>query len=334
MMLVRGAPRPDPHAAAVERYAHAILHVPVQITPWTGAAALPVYVRTLYTLYAAQLGERACVLFKPTQDIPGPVDIAKHAAVLARTLGRLAIYTTAGLSAYQRAQLTRLSVPFIVPDNQFYVPALAIDLRERFQQQPAAPGETLTPAAQAVLFHHLLRRRETAQTPSMFAQELNHTAMTAGRAFETLADLGLAVIERRGKEKHIQFPLPRRALFAAAKDRLITPVRSLKHVRGPIPTHWIEAGESALAARTDLARPQQRCVAVDARAWREVMRRCHLEETAAGEGEALVETWAYDPTSLTNTRQADPLSLYAQFHGASDERLVMAAEQLLEQVPW
>ena len=48
------------------------------------------------------------------------------------------------------------------------------------------------------------------------------------------------------------FPLPRRALFEAAKDRLITPVRSLKHVRGPIPDHWIEAGESALAARTDV----------------------------------------------------------------------------------
>ena len=39
-MLDKGAPRLDPHAAAVARYAHAILHVPVQITPWTGAAAL------------------------------------------------------------------------------------------------------------------------------------------------------------------------------------------------------------------------------------------------------------------------------------------------------
>jgi hypothetical protein len=333
-MLERGAPRPDPHAAAVTRYAHAVLHVPVQITPWTGAAALPVYVRTLYTLYAAQLGERACVLFKPTQDIPGPLDIAKHAAVLARTLGQLTIYTTAGLSAYQRTHLTRLGVPFIVPDNQFYVPALAIDLRERFQQQRAEHRETLTPAAQAVLFHHILRRRETTQTPSAIARDLNHTPMTAGRAFETLAAAGLAVLERHGKEKRIQFPLPRRALFEAAKDRLITPVRSLKHVRGPIPDHWIEAGESAFAARTDLARPPQRCVAVDARAWRDAAWRNGLAETAVGEGETLVETWAYDPARLTDTRQADPLSLYVQFHGASDERLAMAAEQLLEQVPW
>ena len=47
-----------------------------------------------------------------------------------------------------------------------------------------------------------------------------------------------------------------------------------------------------------------------------------------------VDVWRYDPDIVTGENQADPLSLYMQFQGHSDERVAGAAAQLLEGLPW
>ena len=43
-----------------------------------------------------------------------------------------------------------------------------------------------------------------------------------------------------------------------------------------------------------------------------------------------LETWSYHPAGLSDTDTVDPLSLYAQFWDHEDERVSMAAKQLLE----
>ena len=44
--------------------------------------------------------------------------------------------------------------------------------------------------------------------------------------------------------------------------------------------------------------------------------------------------WRYDPDIVTGEAQADPLSLYVQFHDDPDERVAGAASQLMEQFSW
>ena len=43
-----------------------------------------------------------------------------------------------------------------------------------------------------------------------------------------------------------------------------------------------------------------------------------------------VETWSYDPVTLSTGYTVDPLSLYAQFRDHRAERVSMAAERLLD----
>ena len=57
-------------------------------------------------------------------------------------------------------------------------------------------------------------------------------------------------------------------------------------------------------------------------------------ETDRDQASHIVETWSYDPAALSTARTVDPLSLYAQFHDHRDERVSMAAERLLDGMPW
>jgi len=169
----------------------------------------------------------------------------------------------------------------------------------------------------------------------MVAATLRYSAMSIGRAFDGLADAGLAQTEKRGKERHIRFNAHGRQLFDAAHDALRSPVRAERFVRaegtlGPLK----HAGESALAALTDLSPPRLGTRAVASSDWKALAQNAGLVETHPDEATHKIETWRYDPAGLSDARTVDPLSLYTQFHDHRDERVCRAAERLLEGIAW
>ena len=114
----------------------------------------------------------------------------------------------------------------------------------------------LSPAAQAVLFHRLLRLNEAATTPSLIATQLRYSAMSIGRAFDELVSAGLAGSERYGKERHIRFEAEGRKLFNASHNLLRSPVRTEKFIRNDHTAPALKhGGEGALAKLTDLSPP-------------------------------------------------------------------------------
>ena len=59
-----------------------------------------------------------------------------------------------------------------------------------------------------------------------------------------------------------------------------------------------------------------------------------LKNTALLEGNICIEEWKYDPYLLTETKFVDPLSLYLCFRNKPDERIVMALEQIKNNIKW
>ena len=222
-----------------------------------------------------------------------------------------------------------------MPGKQLYIPNLAMDLRERFRAPRPRSAGGLSPAAQAVLFHRLLRLDEAATTPSRLAAQLRYSAMSIGRSIDELVSAGLARAERCGREKRVRFEVESRKLFNASRDPLRNPVRAEKFIQSAhAPTKMKLAGESALVKLTDLSPPPLKAVAVAARDWKAVARNCGLVETGRDQAAHIVETWAYDPAALSAARTVDPLSLYARFRNHRDERVSIAAEKLLDGIPW
>ena len=316
---------------ALERYFESTLHDKVRVHKIDEAISVPVFLERTYAFYKTRIVGKPFVLIAARENATTPADIAKHVSLVRATVDSAVIFATSSLSAHNRSRLIARGVAFAVPGNQLYIPDLAMDLRENFRAPKPRGIERLSPAAQAVLFHYILRLDEFATTPSAIAGRLHYSSMSVGRAFDDLVATGLAKTERRGKERQIHFNMGRRELIETARPLLRSPVRSIKYVRDNCPLPNLKlAGESALAKLTDLMPPQTETFAVAAKDWKAIAKALEFVEGDEFDKSFTVETWSYDPNGLSDVSVVDPLSLYAQFYGHRDERVSMAAKTLLE----
>ena len=325
-----------PFVEALERYIGGTLHVRIRVKPLHHVPNLSSFLSRTYRICDGRIAGKRCVFLVTKEHSAKPSDIAKHAGLVRAAVDAIVVFVAPALSPHRRARLIRHGVAFVVPGNQLYIPDLAIDLREHFRARRKLRVGSLSPAAQAILFHRLLRLDEAATTPSLIATPLRYSAMSIGRAFDELVDMGLAHTERRGKERHLRFKAEGRPLFDAARELLRSPVRTEKfvyHASAEVGTLQ-RAGETALAELTVLSPPPLRTFAVAARGWKKTADDFGLFETDPDEAECIVETWTYDPAGLSGAPIVDPLSLYTQFRGHPDERVSMAAERLLEGIAW
>lgn len=317
-------------AKALERYFERTLHDKVRVREIDEAVSVPVFLERTYAFFKARIVGKPFVLIAARENAAAPADIAKHVSLVRAAADSDVIFAAPSLSAHNRSRLIARRVAFAVPGNQLYIPELAMDLRENFLAPKPRSVERLSPAAQVVLFHYMLRLDEFAVTPSAIAQRLRYAPMSIGRAFDDLVAAGLATTERRGKERQIYFDMGRWALIETARPLLRSPVRSIKYIRDSRPVLNLQhAGETALSILSDLMLPQTDTFAVAAKNWKKIAENSEFVEGNEFEKSFTVETWSYDPTTLSGISVVDPLSLYAQFHDHRDERVSMAAKKLL-----
>lgn len=320
---------------SLERYLGELLHERIDVRSFEGTRSFPSFIGRTYSLYETRILGRHCIIVARLGDTATPADIAKHIDIVRNATHATVAFATMTISAHNRSRLIGQGVPFIVPGNQLYIPDLAIDLREHFRASRHRQADGLSPAAQTVLFHHILNLDRNVTTPSLLAERLHYSAMSIGRAFDDLATTGLAETVRHGKERRIHFKAEGRHLLEEATPLLRSPVRSLKFVRGSaFGAHLKLAGETALSHLTDLASPRLETFAVAASDWKAISQTANLVETDRDEANCIVETWSYDPAALSDTNTVDVLSLYTQFRDHRDERVAMAADRLLENLPW
>ena len=181
------------------------------------------------------------------------------------------------------------------------------------------------------MFYHLLKLPQPDK-----ALLDSYSTMSVWRAYGELRQLDLVKISKRGRANWIDLISEPRKLLDMAGPYLRDPARSRKYVStGSLSAGIMQAGESALAALTDLSPPSLPVHAVHYKEWDNVIADSNLTLAKYDEdAKSIVELWHYDPKILANAGAVDRLSLYAQFRNHSDERIAKAAEDLLEQIPW
>ena len=333
--MLNKAPQPNDAADFAERlraYVELTLHQPVRFTRWTGATGLPVFLSHRYDFLTGSISRQPCLFAvdRGTVNVT-PTEVSKHLVHIERVFDGIVIYAAQRLSADRRARLIANSVSFVIPGNQLYIPQLAFDLREYFRARPKRREDQLSPVAQALLFHHLLRLPEPAE-----ALLDSYSTMSVWRAYEELRQLDLVKISKRGRANWIELIAEPRQLLDLAGQYLRDPARSRKHVgTGSMGAGIMQAGESALAALTDLSPPALPVYAVHFKEWGKVIAGSNLTLVKHDEdAKSVMELWHYDPKILADADVVDRLSLYAQFRNHSDERIAKAAEGLLEQISW
>lgn len=318
----------------LERYLVGTLHEKIRIKEFDCPPTIPIFLRSMYNLYETWIAGIRCIIMAGKNGIATPAQVAKHVDLMHSLAGAIIIFAAPSLSGYNRSRLIAQRVAFVVPGNQLYIPELAADLREYFRAMKEKAADSLSPAAQAVLFHYILRIDEHAVTSSAIARNLRYSAMSIGRAFDDLITCGLAHVKKYGKERRICFNPNRRILFEKSLLFLRSPVRSTKYIQNGFAHSLKLAGESALSQLTDISPPQRKVFAVVASQWRARSQEDNLLEVKETIADFSVETWSYDPEGLSLASTVDPLSLYVHFRDHRDERLAIAAESLLEGIMW
>lgn len=327
-----------PFPAKVEDYIGGALGVDCSVREPQSSGGLPVFIANRYGFMRGRIADREVVFMILEDDSgPSPADLAKHWRLVADAFDdAIVIYAPPTISSHNRKRLIKHRVPFVVPGNQLYVPQLAIDLREYFPTPPNTDREYLSPAAQVVLLARSLGRIHEEDTPTKLSRRFDYSAMTMSRAFDDLAATELAKITKSGRERRIRFQKHGRDLFEAALPLLKSPVRTRRkfHKHG-FQSPLKLAGESALSRYTMLNEPRQACYATTSATWSRIAQRFHLEnETDETDADLIIETWSYDPETLSNGALVDPLSLYLSLQDRRDERVEMSTRELLELTPW
>ena len=319
----------------LERYLHDDLGIGVTTTPWRGKERLPHFLKELYGFAEMNLLGRHCLLVIDTAPAEqSPAALRKHLDLIQTKQKADVVYVRDRVTAYNRKRLIEHKVPFIVPGNQMYLPTLAIDLREHFRSLRSELA-TLSPSAQAVIIHMLVRKVEV-RTPSEMARRLGYSAMTMTRAFDELEAAKLAEVTVRGKERCLRFTGRGEELWTRALPLLRSPVNKrlfIRRTEGRVA--GLHAGLSALAQYSMLASPAYATYALTREDWKS-LRQKHKSITVPTRDSDTdeIEIWSYPPALFADRDVVDPLSLYLSLKDDRNERIEASLEEMMRKLEW
>lgn len=340
VLLMDDEPRqPFVPTGEVEAYVAATLHAPVQLRPWGRAGELPPYLKAAYGFFEGCLHGAPVLWLFVEERRPTPAALRKHIAAVAPLWGETMVAVFRELPSYERQRLIQHGVSFVVPGTQLYLPDMGVDFRSRARAARRLYETVLRPSAQVVLLHLLEAVADTPFTAVELAKVLGYTKMTMARAVSELENAGFIKVRRTGRANEFQLAAPRREVWTAAQDRLLSPVARRVTVQATGEAVGPLAGLSALAAYTMLAAPAVPVRAVGlarAKELDEIRREQGADWMllAREEDEQQLEVWSYDPRVLGDGPAVDRLSLYLSLRDDQDERVQQALEQLLEGVSW
>ena len=325
--------------ASVQAYLKETLGIAPQARAWPGVVKLPYFLHDAFEVRELKLLGRQILLAIDRQpNTLGLASIRRQMDTLRHRAGLSVVYVTGALASYERKRLIEQKVAFIVPGNQLYLPDLGIDLREYFRRSPDAPGGALSPATQAMLIAVLLREPWHAEwQPAEVAKGLGYSVMTLSRAVKELTATGIASLHTEGRARWLHMERTAAETWEQAKPMLRSPTKRrfwAKPTPDWSPPHVRLAGLSALARYSMLAELEWQTYAISPAQWKTTTPAgiTILPEHLPGAFEW--ELWHYSPALVPHSDTVDPLSLTLSLQGNSDERILLALDELRERFPW
>lgn len=320
---------------SLETYLSETLHAPVQLERWRQAATLPAYLTGQYDFFDGTVGD-VHILFLHSAEAPVPSAAKKHERALQPNWTGPVAFVFDRITPRTRQRMVSEGLSFVVPDNQIYLPALGVNLRERYRTW-VKTMDRLRPSAQVLFLHVLANHSPGSNTPSGLARRLGYTPMAMGQALNQLEDAKLVNVHKEGRERRFELAGEPADLWHQAQPLLASPISRRRYLSGVTPSarKGLAAGLSALATYSALAGPAVPVVALDrvkAKSLQDV--RGVQELPAADDAELAVEVWSYEPGVLSDGVTVDRLSLYLSLRDDTDERVQSALDEMMRGVTW
>lgn len=322
----------------LKAYIDETLGVSIGILPWKDQKKLPFFLLDAYDFFETSLLNQLCLfIIEKKGSAPAPNTIQKNWEQITKKWNGPCIYVSDTTSSYNRKRLIQNHIPFIVPNSQLYIPDVGLDLHEHFQKQ-RVPKVLFSPAAQATIIHTLRSEEFENVLPSGLASKLGYSFMTMTRVFNELESAGVGNVTKKGKERLWNFEGTKKELWEQTKNMLRSPIKSRKPMklqREGLDLPEIRSGMSALSEITMLNPPRIPVFAIGLEEYFQLdVPKGILDVVHSDDATFELEIWHYNPRLFSERGVVDPFSLYLSLREASDERIEIALEELMEKVKW
>lgn len=292
---------------------------------------LPRIFRQWYGLFQTEIAGERYVLLVPRggEKIPAR-RVVRHMEIAADWCEALPVLATPRMTEERAKKLMHGNARFVTPSRHIHLPEIATVLGAfdppREPESHVRQSDAFSAEAQAMVLLHVFGRLPERTALEVLAGTLRIGTASVKAAAGELVAAGLC---RRDGET-VEFLLHGRELFDAAAGTLASPVLKTEHFVGRKPRDLPLAGDAALCAATmllqlDVAAYAFHGHAFEAKAYGSVA--CDEEDA-----DFRIEHWAYPPDLIGSGDAVDPLSLHIIFRDNPDERVSIAADELLEAV--
>jgi hypothetical protein len=321
----------------LKKYLDESLGVEISIFPWKEQKKLPLFLFDAYTFFETSLLNNPCLIMisKNETELAAHI-IQNHLKQVTKKWNDPFIYISDTISSYNRKRLIQHHIPFIIPNNQIYIPDFGFDLREHFKQQRICK-EFFSPATQTVIISTLFREKNERLIPSELASTLGYSPMTMTRVFNELETAGIGKLIKKGKERQWFFEDSKKDLWEQTNDKLRSPIRSRESMKlwpGSKKVQMPLAGISALAETTMINSPPLLIYAIGVEEYRQTNIPKGFQISPVDEADFELEIWNYNPILFAKGGKVDPFSLYLSLRETTDERIETALEELMEKIQW
>jgi len=288
---------------------------------------LALYIRSGYELYEARLLEQDLFFAIPKgEGIMSPKQAKNTMNALSSRLHHPVVLVLPKLPSYLRIRYIDQRIPFLVPNQQLFLPQYLVDLRAE-KAEKIEERVLVRPATQLMILYHLLVKSLDGMNQLQISNQLRYSKMTISRAVMECRDKGL--IERgRG---NIFFMSSKLELWQQSKVFMRSPIQKIKYVDDPaMLDEFLISDINALAHYTDLAAGDKLAVAISKSDY-QVLRERFPDQIKEDIGRHAIEVWSYDPQLLTSGNFVDPLSLYLRINQEElDARTSISLDQLVK----
>jgi DNA-binding MarR family transcriptional regulator len=325
---------------SLKKYFSDILGQELNVSSWKGSKALPLYLRDKYKFLLCspeKMQEKKFLGVKATNGFdPTPAEIKKNFEVIVSKLQIPCVLISDRIVSYDRKRLIEHKVPFIVIENQMYLPFMAIDLREFFKGS-YDKSKKIVPSVQAVILNVLHKQKSGGKT-SEFAEDLKYSKMTVHRAFDVIESLGLGIVKKIDRERYLEFNNRGKKLWQEVKDMLKPRIKKkviVEKIENDTMNMFLISGISALSIKTMINPPVNPVYAIGFEDLKYLENNNKIKVIPHHNDDSIeIEVFKYNPRLFAQKGLIDDLTLYLSLKDTTDERIKIALDEIMEDFKW
>lgn len=289
---------------------------------------LPLYL-DLYEIQPISLDGVKVLFITPRETLSNVKAVKKHLEKMQSLSGCFVSLLLNDISEKRKKSFLENHIPFVVTNNQIYLPFMAIYLQEKNKTKIEAVSQ-LTPAAQLV-FINFFKQNSEALAVASFAKKLQFSEMSTTRALRQLVATGLFEIKKgtiTNSNLLVTKVKDKEDLFNKIEPYLINPVKNFFYIYKEELNNkeLLPSGVTYLSMFSMLGKEELDTWAFYGKATDFKTATSELTDVSR---QARIEIWKYNPKLVCLEETNDSISVYLSLKNSTDARISKENKKLI-----